>query len=77
MILSNKAMGDIQIHPIQIRESLVKVLNIVEAVTNRSWIQFMINSNHSKFYELKISNTYSDQSPKQEKQQTLNNDHHP
>lgn len=36
MISSNTAMGDILIQPIHIRETLVKVLNIVEAVTNRS-----------------------------------------
>jgi len=36
MILSNKAMGNILIQPIHIRESLVKVLNIDEALKNRS-----------------------------------------
>lgn len=36
MILFNTAMGDILIQPIHIRESLVKALNIVEALTNRS-----------------------------------------
>ena len=49
MILSNKAMGNILIQPIHIRESLVKVLNIDEALKNRSWIQLMINGNHSEF----------------------------
>lgn len=71
----NTAMGDIQIQPIQIRESLVKVLNIVESVMNWSWIQLMIINSHSKFYGLKISNTYSNDSLKHQKEQTLNNDH--
>lgn len=36
MILFNTAMGDILIQPIHIRESLVKVFNIIESVMNGS-----------------------------------------
>ena len=77
MILFNTAMGDIQIQYIHVRKRLVKALNIVEALTNRSWIQLMINSSHSKFYDLNTYKTYSDEPSKQEKQQILNNDHRP